>query len=894
MPAQNKQLSFCIWNANSIFPKTAELHHFISSHNINVAMISETHLIPSLPLKLANTRVYRTDRSVSSRSGGTALIVDSNQDHHELVLPPSSSYEATGIQLKTKSGPLRVIAIYYPPGTKLAESDLERLLDSPHPTIIGGDFNAKHANWNSIVTNARGRALHTMSRRMGFTVAGPKEPTHYAKGRGDVLDIAILKDVTTSFELETVVELSSDHNPVIMRLGDECDAIQPVTRYNYRKTDWLMFQTELANQVDTSPITTPAELDDAVSHLTTAILAARDSSTPLCEKNRCSIFDLPPGIQIAIREKNRARRQWQKHRTPDMKLRYKDLEKRTQQLVMKHRGEKWEDAVSQLEPSSKSLWAMTRRLTKKKQHCPPIQGRNHLACSPRDKAEALADSLEQQFTLNPATPDTARVEAAVESFRSLNPPDTALDGVIPVTRDEIIGYVTKLANNKAPGLDGINNQMLKMLPGEAGLRLVAIINAVFVLQHFPTPWKVAKVVVFPKPGKNLRNPTSYRPISLLMTMGKLCEKAGNTRYGWHIAENNILPNEQFGFREHHSTTQQLLRVTDKITDAFNKRRCTGIVFLDVAKAFDKVWHDGLLAKMITLNFPPYLINFTHSYLANRSFAVHLASASSTFRPILAGVPQGSIIGPVLFNLFTYDIPTSLPNAELAIYADDVAIIAQSFNPKQLGKYLQPALDKLNLWYQDNRMTLNTGKTTATLFSRRHRNPTPPDITLNAEPIRWNSTSLYLGALLDSKLTWKPHVERTADIANRKLCAMHSLLRSSSMPLASKAQIVFAIIVPSLTYACPVWSGCAPTTRAILQRVQNRALRIALREPLYTRTLAIHRTMDFPYVNESLRRQNQAFYEKIKEGHANPLIDALSGMTDSPHDRYPRPFTSLYI
>ena len=700
---------------------------------------------------MANARIYRTDRPGTARQGGTAIIVDSKQEHNELVLPPSNSIEATGIQIRTTSGPLRVIAVYCRPGVKFNQEDFKRLLDSPHPTIIGGDLNAKHNNWNSRVTNTRGRALDLLSRKIGFTVAGPTEPTHYSGGLGDILDIFILKDVNVSFELETVVALSSDHNPVLMRLGDEVMSIQPLPRYNYRKTDWRRYQTVLADKVETTTITTTVELDAAVEKLTAAILAARDASTPLATKSRCSIFDLPPSIVLAIKEKNRYRRLWQRHRTPDLKMHYKQLEKRTHQLVLQHRAEKWEDAVSQLEPSSKSLWAMSRRLTRKTVHCPPIQGQTHLACSPRDKAEALADSLERQFTPNPATPDTARVEAAVESFLALHPADTAKDGVIPVTRDEILGYVTHLANNKAPGLDGITNQMLKMLPGEAGTRLVTIINAVFEMQYYPMTWKIAKIIVFPKPGKNLRDPTSYRPISLLVTCGKVCEKAADSRYGWHIEDNNILPNEQFGFRKRHSTTQQLLRVTDKITDAFNEKRYTGIVFLDVAKAFDRVWHHGLICKMIDLNFPTYLINFTQSYLSNRSFSVHIESASSTYRPILAGVPQGSIIGPVLFNLFTYDIPTSLPNVQLAMYADDVAIIAQSLRPTQLGEYLQPALDTLYNWYRENRMTLNTGKTTATLFTRLRKDLTPPGISINGDQIAWSPTSLYLGALLDSKL-----------------------------------------------------------------------------------------------------------------------------------------------
>ncbi|KAJ1162781.1 hypothetical protein NDU88_003246 [Pleurodeles waltl] len=164
--------------------------------------------------------------------------------------------------------------------------------------------------------------------------------------------------------------------------------------------------------------------------------------------------------------------------------------------------------------------------------------------------------------------------------------------------------------------------------------------------------------------------------------------------------------------------KQLLCVARRDCHGFNTNKSTGVVFLDVAKPFDRVWHRRLIYKHTKLKFSSYLVNLLTSYLEERTFHVAMREECSTVRPVLAGVPQGSILGPFLYNTFTNYIPKDLKKTDLALYADDVAVIYQSFSKKEAAKNLEALLSKISGWYRDWQLNHNSSKTTATLFTRK--------------------------------------------------------------------------------------------------------------------------------------------------------------------------------
>ena len=195
---------------------------------------------------------------------------------------------------------------------------------------------------------------------------------------------------------------------------------------------------------------------------------------------------------------------------------------------------------------------------------------------------------------------------------------------------------------------------------------------------------------------------------------------------------------------HHSTSLQLARLVERITRNFGEKRLTGAVFLDVAKTFVTVWIDGLY-KLTLLNFPSYIVHTISSYLKDRTFEASFQTATSSRRGMRAGVAQGGLISPVLFSLYVNDMPPHSHHVELALYADDTAIIATSRKPTLLVSYLESYLNDLQRWLSDWRIAINVTKSTAIIFARAGRRFIQPrPLTLFGVPIEWVDTTLGLG------------------------------------------------------------------------------------------------------------------------------------------------------
>ena len=176
----------------------------------------------------------------------------------------------------------------------------------------------------------------------------------------------------------------------------------------------------------------------------------------------------------------------------------------------------------------------------------------------------------------------------------------------------------------------------------------------------------------------------------------------------HLIQNSVIIPQQYGFREKHSCIQQLLRVTEFAIIEHNKNRITQLALLDLEKAFDSVWHDALILKLKRIHMPEGIIKLILNYLNDRCIYVAVNGANSSIKQLKAGIPQGSILGPILFNIYINDIPTS-NNTQLAIYADDTAIYTSSWNPAKTTKYLQTHIDQILNFFQDWKLTVNAQK-----------------------------------------------------------------------------------------------------------------------------------------------------------------------------------------
>lgn len=241
-----------------------------------------------------------------------------------------------------------------------------------------------------------------------------------------------------------------------------------------------------------------------------------------------------------------------------------------------------------------------------------------------------------------------------------------------------------------------------------------ISNLIIKLGYFPQAWKTTIVIPILKTGKTPTHPASYKPISLLSSISKVVEKTILNKIKEHEKQNNIIINEQFGFREKHDTVQQVVRIVNDIRTNYNMNNVTIMLLLDIEKAFDKVWIDGLIYKMLICNYPSAIVRVIQSYLSNRKLQVRINNNFSSERDIRAGVPQDSVLGPALFSIYINEI-IKFPKTKLAMFTDDTAIYTHSFSAVVAAKQIQIHIDLLQEYYKTWKITLNVSKTEIIIY-----------------------------------------------------------------------------------------------------------------------------------------------------------------------------------
>jgi hypothetical protein len=439
-----------------------------------------------------------------------------------------------------------------------------------------------------------------------------------------------------------------------------------------------------------------------------------------------------------------------------------------------------------------------------------------------------------------------------------------------VSPNEVKYQIKQLKSRKAPGMDNISNRALKLLPLPGIIHITCIYNSIIRYGYFPHQWKMASIIMIPKPNKPPEEVSSYRPISLLSAVSKIFERILLARMYRYVVEK--IPLHQFGFRQEHSTPQQCHRIVEYIKHAFERKEYCPAIFLDITQAFDKVWHTGLLYKLKNI-LPYYLYTLMKSYLQERQFRVRVGKTFSDIGSVGSGVPQGSALGPLLYTIYTHDMPVII-NGITATFADDTAFMVSNSDKNEASRLLQIHMNHFAEWCKKWNIQINAQKSQFITFSWR-KGDCPP-ITINGEEVRECVSASgppkvkYLGIILDRRLTFGPHIKQKRKELNARRKSLYYILnKNSPLSLENKLLLYKTILKPIWTYCCPIWGLASHSNIEVIERFQTISIRVCTGDPTYVPNHEILRDLRIPTVKEEITRLAAIHSEKMVN-HSNNL------------------------
>lgn len=880
------------WNCNSIRNKKVEFFDYLINNNIHIACLNETKLRDSIRISHNQFRFIRlSNPGEGTVKGGVAIVLHKSISFSLLPSFNTETVEALGVAVSLHNGQqLRVVAAYFTGTTTNHDYDAYRRdirkLIIPN-ALVFGDLNSKHSYWGCQRENRAGRILFEEMMRSNFEVHYPPSPTYYPGGSRSpsTLDI-VLSTTNIQFEpVQVAADLGSDHLPILLQVHESIQTQIYNEVQCFSRAHWIRFKQSLNRQIDINyfrlngPFTT-ADIDARVEKITEIMNNAANSAVPRV-KIHAQRTVLNGEIRTLISQRRAARRELDRTGHPLVRQMYRNVNTKIQQLCNDQYNTRFQDFIKTFKPNhnnNQKLWSLSKTLKGKRALLPFLKVSNKLLITDNERAEALADAFQSnhEVTLNDRIPNN--VQQSVERTVRLLERDERndFDPSSFITPKELKDIIRKLPNKKSPGADGIRSEMLKNCSRKTIVALVYIFNACVVLSYFPEAWKKAIVIPVRKPGKPGCNVSSYRPISLLSLLGKIYERFLLRKIQIHTERTNVIPNTQFGFRSGHSTSHQVLRMVKKIKAGFRQTKSTGLILFDLKCAFDTVWHGGLLYKMDQIGLPRHIIKTIKSFLSNRTFSVKVGGCKSSERCIKAGVPQGAVLSPSLFNIYMYDMPT-FEDCSTAQFADDVGIAHTNKRAASIKAKLEKAAKKFSKYVAQWRLKLNPLKTEAVFFTRRRAARAFPrrTIKLQNHELTWQQSAKYLGVTLDQKLTFKRHIENSIEKSGKVVKILYSLLsRKSKLEAVNKVLLYKTSIRPIMLYASTAWNNCAETHIRRIQVFQNRILKMCHNLPHYHPTHDLHQLTGTELIRDFMTRIHENFMMRCHFSD-NPLINDLT-------------------
>ena len=873
-PPSQSSLNILHHNIRSSNKNLKNLLQYVNELNLTFSVIglSETWCTESnVDLTFINGYNHSYQTRSSNNHGGVSIFIKNDVDFLDRkdLNQVNDAIECVFVEIPsnqlTNTKNIIIGVIYRPPSADKLEflNKLESILDQAKKEdktcYLLGDFNLDIlATTNTAYKELFLNLLFSYSFKPLIN-----RPTRITKHSATCID-NILTNIDSSNPNSNINSILisdiSDHFPVFIMSDNTIEPPKPATlplKRNYSSENINIFRRKVNNQ-DWSSILSASDCQVAYQDFLCILQTLYDESFPLTRskpyKERKNW--LSPELLESIKIKNKLYQKYLKHPTDANQDNYKTYRNTLNRKLRESEKEHYAGRITQNKNNPKKCWQIIKEITSNSKGMNEISKEFAINDEKISEPDVIANHFNNFFTnvgphlasqIPPCTSDP--ISYINQSIR---------ESIViePASVTEVLN-ILKSIKTTAEGWDAISSRALKQSYNALSQPLTHIIN--LSLMQGTVPYELKKAIVKPIFKKHDKKEfTNYRPISILPLFSKVIEKVVYKRIFDFLTANNVLYDYQFGFRPKYSTNMALIQIVDKIVQSLKKKESVIGVFLDFSKAFDTIDHNILLNKLDKYGIRGIANQWMKSYLSQREQAVQYGTSLSSSLPIKCGVPQGSILGPLLFLIYINDLSNVSNKLFSILFADDTNVFITGRNVTDLAITLNSELQKLVQWLQCNKLSLNISKTHYMIFSKHDSNVNNINITINSQSIQKVNSTQFLGITIDESLSWKQHITNTRQKISKSigiLCKCRKVLNRNTL-----LQLYHAFVSPYLSYGIELWGTAPQSLLYPLQTSQKRSIRIITGAPprspstplfLTTELLPIkylyeHRILEFMY------------------------------------------------
>lgn len=848
-------------NVRSIISKTEQLEHLLTDSNIDYLCLTETWLTPTTPLSVFNIpgyNVYRRDRR-KGKGGGVLIYVKDSIQSQQIVFP-ENNLECVGVKL-TLSPEMyfAVFAVYRPPTATNEFYDCLNVILKQYgkmEVILMGDFNL---NWQD---KTRRKKLKDIAKTFQMTQMIHK-PTRITKSSQTLLDLIFTNKPDRIRKIYNLITGLSDHNLTLVsrklsktRFKNQ-NSMKGKSMPFIASKDMALIENEI-KQINWHDTIGSLPCEPACADLMSTIKGIILKYTRKRGKKTNKKYNLPwfnINLWELMKKRDASLKKFLKSKLNTDHLIFKSLRNKVTQQLRKARANFFLNVISEAKGNSKKLWKSIDKLLGREK-----SANKHLklmvdGCI-QDDDKIIAECFNDYF-IN-SVREMSLSSPKIQLTQALTCNDSAFKFSL-INTEKVENVISLLSNSKAKDIYGCDTAFLKQHKTSIMIPLVMIINKSFNENIFPSVFKPAIVTPVHKSG-DTQEVSNYRPISILPAASKVIEKVVAEQLIAHLDSKSFFHPMQFGFRKKHSTETACCYFLEEIKTSLDQGGVVGAVFLDLRKAFDTVNHEVLIHKLAKYDISTNVQNWIKSYLINRKQCVQINGTLSTSLVSTMGVPQGSILGPLLFCLYINDLPSVCKGINIVMYADDTVLYTHGRSATDVAKKLSSVMSKVSHWLHDSCLTLNVEKTVTMFFTNRFILKTYPEILVNGQLIKHVDKFKYLGVILDSTLSFKGHVKKLCNKLKFNLVNFRYI--RNSLTTEASSTYLNAMIIPHFLYCITSWSQACKTVIKPLESLYKNCLKIHDKKTRYYHHCQILVKYDILSFDNLIKHSNVSLLHKI--------------------------------